>query len=208
MGLTDRSVEEFIEAVAASTPTPGGGSVAALCGALSAALSRMVACLAVGKQGYEPVQDDLKAIEARARDLQLRLLALVDEDAAAYEGVVSAMRRPKSTDAEKAARITALQGAYAKASEVPLRTMDACLEALGLALEAAKKGNRNAVTDAGTATLLAEAGMRAASLNVRINVTALKDGAVRSRFESASREVLGKGDKVARETLAYVEGQL
>ncbi len=208
MGLKDRTVGEFIEAVAASTPTPGGGSVAALCGALSTALSRMVAGLAIDKQGYETVQGDLKGLQDRLRDLQARLLALVDSDAAAYDGVVAAMRRPKATEAEKAARVAAIQAAYLQASEVPLQTMDACVEALALALEAAQKGNRNAVTDAGAAALLAEAGVRAASLNVRINLTALKDNEARSRIEARMNDLLQKADKTGQETLAYVEGRI
>jgi formiminotetrahydrofolate cyclodeaminase len=208
MGLTDRGVREFLEAVAAPTPTPGGGSVAALCGALSAALSRMVAGLAAGKQGYEDAQEDLRALQMRARDLQNRLLALVERDAAAYDGVVAAMKRPKGTDAEKAARVLAMQEAYVKASEVPLETMEACLEALELALLAAQKGNRSAVTDAGAAALLAEAGLRAASLNVRINLTALKDGATRARIESRLADLLERADKVGRDALAFVEGRM
>ena len=208
MGLTERTVGEFLEAVAASTPTPGGGSVAALCGALSTALSRMVAGLAIDKQGYEAVQGDLTGLQDRAVGLQARLLALVDSDAAAYDGVVAAMRRPKATEAEKTARVAAIQAAYLQASEVPLQTMEACVEALGLSLEAAQKGNRNAVTDAGAAALLAGAGVRAASLNVRINLTALKDGQVRSRIETRLHELLQRADKTGHEALAYVEGRI
>ena len=109
------SCESFLERVAAPTPTPGGGTVSAVCGALSVALSRMVANLAVGKQGYEAVQAYLAAIEARGKALQARFLELADADARAYESVVAAMRRPKGTDAEKAARKDAMQAAYKQA---------------------------------------------------------------------------------------------
>ena len=208
MGLTDRTVKDFLEALAASTPTPGGGSVAALCGALSAALSRMVSGLAIGKQGYEPVQEDLKLLEPRARDIQSRLVALIDSDAQAYEAVVAAMRRPKGTDAEKAARGAAIQEAYLRASEVPLQTMEACSEALEIALVAAQKGNRNAVTDAGAAALTADAGLRAASLNVRINLGALRDVAARTRIETRLNDLLKRAGERSGEVLAAVESRM
>src|SRR5690242_8358619 len=118
--MKDKTINEFLSAVAAPTPTPGGGSVSALAGALSAALSRMVAGLAQGKTGYEAVAAELAEIENRGRKLQSRLEALIDEDARAYDLVIAAMRMPKTSDAEKAARVAAMQSAYRKATEVPL----------------------------------------------------------------------------------------
>ncbi|HLE46639.1 MAG TPA: cyclodeaminase/cyclohydrolase family protein [Thermoplasmata archaeon] len=208
MGVGKRTVDEYLEALASPSPTPGGGSVAALCGALSAALSRMVSGLAVGKEGYESVQADLSDLQGRAKALQDRLLRLADEDAAAYDSVIAAMRLPKKTDAERAVRVEAMQGAYRHATEVPLETMAACAEALGFALMAAQKGNRNAITDAGVAALTAEAGIRAASLNVRINLTALRDNELRSRIEDRLAAILRDADRVGHETMALVEGRL
>jgi len=208
VGLADRSVEEFLEAIAASTPTPGGGSVAALCGALSAALSRMVSNLAIGKQGYESVHDHLVGLEGRAGDLQRRLVRLMEEDASAYDMVVAAMRRPKTNNAEREARVVAIQAAYLHATEVPLRTMEACSEALEIALEAAEKGNRSAITDAGVAALLAEAGLRGASLNARINLAAIRDHSIRAKLEQRLSSILSKADKVGHDVMALVEGRL
>ena len=122
--MKDRTLEEFLAAVAAPTPTPGGGSVSALAGALSVALSRMVAGLARGKKGYESVESELVQLEGRAKKTQARLEALIDEDAKAYDAVMAAMRSPKSTDQEKAARVEAMQRAYRRATEVPLETME------------------------------------------------------------------------------------
>ena len=208
MGVKDRTLEEYLESIAAATPTPGGGSVAALCGALSAALSRMVANLAIGKEGYESVQAELKELERRAKALQSRLLVLMEEDATAYDAVISAMRLAKKTEAERAARVRAMQSAYETATTVPLDTMQACSDALGIALVAAQKGNRNAISDAGVAALVAEAGLRAAGLNVRINLAALKDHALRAEIEKRLEAILNEADRVGHDVLALVEGRL
>ena len=208
MGVKDRTLEEYLESIAAATPTPGGGSVAALCGALSAALSRMVANLAIGKEGYESVQAELKELERRAKALQSRLLVLMEEDATAYDAVITAMRLAKKTDADRAARVRAMQSAYERATTVPLDTMQACSDALGIALVAAQKGNRNAISDAGVAALVAEAGLRAAGLNVRINLAALKDHALRAEIEKRLEAILNEADRVGHDVLALVEGRL
>ncbi len=202
------SLESLLERIASPFPTPGGGTVSALCGALSVALSRMVANLAVGKEGYEAAQSKLAEIESRGKALQSRLLALADEDAKAYDGVIAAMRLPKKTDPERAKRVEAMQAAYRQATDVPLETMQACSEALGLALLAAQKGNRSAVTDAGVAALTAEAGLRAAGLNVRINLSALRDNKFRARIEDRLATILTEASRVAHETLALVESRL
>ncbi len=208
MGVADRKLGEYLEAIAAPTPTPGGGSVAALCGALSAALSRMVANLAIGKEGYESAQAELRDLDRRAKVLQDRLLLLMEEDAKAYDTVIAAMRLPKKTESEKAARVRAMQQAYERATMVPLDTMQACSDALGFALVAAQKGNRNAITDAGVAALVAEAGLRGAGLNVRINLSALRDNALRGEIEARLDRILKEADRVGHDVMALVEGRL
>ncbi len=206
--MKDRTVGEYLKALAAGAPTPGGGSVSALAGALSVALGRMVAALAVGKTGYEAVQGDLARLEARAVPIQARLEALVDEDSAAYELVLQAMRLPRSTDAERASRVEAMQAAYREASKVPLETVERCVESLELAREAAEKGNRGASTDCGVAVLLAEAAIRGASLNVKVNLASLKDEAFRAAVEEQLRVLLARAERVGHETMAIVEGRV
>ena len=120
MGVGGRTIDEFLDAVAAPSPTPGGGTVSAICAALSVALSRMVGNLAVGKEGYEAVQGELASLEQRARRLQDRLRELAAEDAASYDAVVAAMRMPRGSDEERKQRVEALQTAYRRAAEVPL----------------------------------------------------------------------------------------
>ncbi len=206
--MTNRTVEDFLAAVAAPTPTPGGGSVSALAGALAAALSRMVAGLARGKKGYEAIERELAEIETKAEAVQARLVALVDEDARAYEAVLAAMRLPKNSQADKAARVEAMQVAYRKATEVPLETMARCLDALELAAEALDKGNRGATTDAAVAILLAESAIRGAGLNCRVNLASIRDEAFRSDAEARLGELLRRADRRGHDAMAVVEGRL
>lgn len=206
--MKDEIVEAYLVSVAAATPTPGGGSVSALVGALSVALARMVAGLAVGKKGYEDAQEDLRKIEARAAPIQERLMVLADEDSAAYELVLRAMRMPKATETERAARVDAMQAAYREAAKVPLETVERCVESLELAREVAEKGNRGASTDCGVAVLLAEAATRGASLNVRVNLSSLKDEAFRSEVEDRLAGLLARGDKAGHDAMALVEARI
>ncbi len=208
MGVRDESVGGFLDAVAAATPTPGGGSVAALVGSLAAALARMVAGLARDKKGYEAVQVDLVGIETKAASLQERLLALVEKDARAYERVVEAMRLPKGSDAEKASRVEAMQAAYREATLVPIETMEACTEALELAAQALEKGNRSATTDGAVAVLLAEAGLRGAGLNARINLASIKDETFRASTEAKMDRLLSHADEVGHRAMALAEGRI
>ena len=202
------SFESFLERIAASTPTPGGGTASAICGALSAALSRMVANLAVGKPGYEHMQADLSQVDTRGIELQGRFLALASEDADAYDAVVAAMRLPKANDAERAARREAMQSAYRRAAQVPMETIGAALEALEIAALAAERGNRSAITDAGVAALLAEAAMRGAALNVRVNLAAIADEGWRERTERELGLLLEAGTKRANAIEALVESRM
>jgi len=206
--VKDATVEQFLAAVAAPTPTPGGGSVSALAGALSAALSRMVVGLARGKTGYEGVEVELAQIETRGKVIQRRLESLIDEDARAYEAVIAAMRMPKSSEKEKAARVGAMQAAYRKATEVPLETMDRCVEALELAEAAVKKGNRSATTDAAVAILLAEAAIRGASLNCAVNLASIRDETFRSNAEERVEQLLKRADEIGHEAMAVVTERL
>jgi len=206
--LVSESLDSLLERIAANTPTPGGGTVSAVCGALSAALSRMVANLAVGKQGYEAAQSDVAAIEARGRALQRRFLELAEADAKAYDVVVAAMRMPKATDADRAARKGAMQDAYRGATEVPMETVRAAIEALELAKSAAEKGNRSAITDAGVAALLAQAAMRGASLNVRINLAAVADPLWREAVEKDLEGLLERGAELAHAVDDLVRARL
>ncbi len=208
MGVKDETLEAYLASVAAATPTPGGGSVSAIVGALGAALARMVAGLARDKKGYESVQADLIHLESKASAVQERLLTLSTEDSRAYETVVTAMRLPKGTDTERASRVEAMQAAYKEATRVPLETMEACAEVLELAALAVEKGNRGATTDAAVAILLAEAGLRGASLNARINLASIQDEAFRASAEAKMDRILAQADQVGHRAMAAAEGRI
>lgn len=208
MGVKDETLGHFVSSVASPKPTPGGGSVSALVGALGAALARMVAGLAREKKGYEGVQSDLVQIESKASAVQERLLDLVEADSRAYESVLAAMRLPKATDVEKAARVEAMQAAYQEATRVPMETMEACAEVLELAAQALEKGNRGATTDAAVAVLLAEAGLRGASLNARINLASIRDPEFRGAAEVRMDRILSQADVVGHRAMAMAEGRL
>lgn len=166
--MTDLS--GFLGELASDSPTPGGGSVAALCGALGAALNSMVANLTIGKKKYADVEDKMKETLAGTETLRLELAQMIEEDAAAFDKVMVALKMPKETDEQKASRKAALQRALVDAATVPLAVMEMCVGVISLARPVAAHGNSNAVSDAGVAALVGRAGVHAAGLNVLINL--------------------------------------
>jgi len=173
--LIDKPVSQFLTELASSAPAPGGGSVAALSGALGAALVSMVCNLTVGKKKYADVEKDIKALLENSERLRHKLADLLQADVQAYTAVSQAMKMPRATDEEKAARAKVMQQALKKATDVPLQIAEACVEVIALCQPAAEKGNKNAVSDAGVAILLAEAGLRSAALNILINLGWIED---------------------------------
>jgi formiminotetrahydrofolate cyclodeaminase len=173
--LIDKPVSQFLTELASSAPAPGGGSVAALSGALGAALVSMVCNLTVGKKRYADVEKDIKALLENSEGLRHKLADLLQADVQAYTAVSQAMKMPRATDEEKAARAEVMQQALKKATEVPLQIAEACVEVIALCQPAAEKGNKNAVSDAGVAILMAEAGLRSAALNILINLGWIED---------------------------------
>ncbi|MSP12630.1 MAG: glutamate formimidoyltransferase [Chloroflexi bacterium] len=167
--------DSFVEAVASSTPTPGGGSVAALAGALSAALAEMVCGLTVSKPIYASVSEELGNIREKLRGLRQVLTHLIQEDSDAYENLLRSYRLPQNTEAEKRVRESAIQSAMNRAVEIPLDVARLSIEVLEYLTVVAEKGNKNAASDAGTGSQMAQAAVLAASLNVRTNVATLKD---------------------------------
>ena len=202
------SLSGFVASVAASTPTPGGGSIAAHAGALGAALAQMVAGLTVGKKKYAAVDAEMKDLAVRAAGIGNTLAALVARDAASFTAVTAAYKLPAEDDAQQQAKAAAVDDALLGAAAVPLETARACAQVAELALAVAERGNSNAVTDAGVAALLAEAGCVGASYNVRVNVSSLGD---RSRGEGLAREardLVARTRELAARTAALVERAL
>lgn len=173
--LAELSVRDLTDRLASRAPVPGGGSASALVGALGAALVEMVCELTLGKPEYEEVDPVARQIGAAAGELRGSLLAAAEEDATAYLAVVVARRLPRDGDEQRAARKAAIGEASVAATEIPLRVGRLAAKVLDLAASIASIGNRNAVSDAGAAALLAAAAARGAALNVRINLPSLPD---------------------------------
>lgn len=173
--LTELTVKDFLNKVAGSDPVPGGGSIAALNGAIASALAAMVANLTIGKKNYADCEELMKQIAERAAGLKEEFVADVDRDSEAYDRVFACFKMPKATDEEKAARSAAIQEATKFAAQVP---MEVARRAYGLMVtiaQVARKGNQNAVTDACVAMMAARSAVLAALMNVRINLGSLKD---------------------------------
>jgi glutamate formiminotransferase/formiminotetrahydrofolate cyclodeaminase len=184
--LVDRSVVGFVAETASESPAPGGGSVAALAGALGAALATMVANLSAHKRGWDDRWEEFSDAAVRGKALHSRLLGLVDADTDAFDALMAAYRLPGDTDEDRAARSEAIQAAIRGAIETPLAVMEASVETMALAAEMAETGLESSVSDAGVAALMAGAAVRGAALNVEINVGGLDDGAARDAYLARS----------------------
>jgi glutamate formiminotransferase/formiminotetrahydrofolate cyclodeaminase len=173
----------FMDRIAAPTPTPGGGTVAAIAGALAACLATMVANLSIGKKKYAQHAETLANVKREAQALRGELMELARRDSDAFDAVLAAGRLPQGNSDEAATRDRALALAGLEAAKVPLATAAACLKVVGLAATVAKSGNVNAITDAGTAGLLARAAGEAAILNVEINLKSVPESADKQGVE-------------------------
>src|SRR4030042_2053834 len=164
--LTDKPTKSCLDELARSAPAPGGGSVAALSGALGAALISMVCNLTLGKPKYAAVQDDIAAIIKKSENLRKELTELLEADIQAYTELSQVMKMPRDTEEQKAARAKLMDKALKAAAAVPMRAAEACAAVMALCPAAAEQGNTSAVSDVGVGVLMAEAGLRSAVLNV------------------------------------------
>ena len=180
--LASRSVTDFIRETAFESPAPGGGSVAALTGALGAALGTMVANLSAHKRGWDNRWEEFSNWAVRGKELHTRLLALVDADTDAFGALMDAYRMPSSTGDEAAERKAAVQAATRGAIDVPIAIMEASVEAMDVAATMAEQGLESSVSDAGVGALMVRAAVRGAHLNVLINAVGLTDESERAAY--------------------------
>jgi formiminotetrahydrofolate cyclodeaminase len=200
------TLAELLDAFASNEPVPGGGSAAALAGAVGTSLLIMVAGLPTTRTGTPEEAADLAEASARLRPLRDALTSLVQEDSDAYAAVVAAMRLPKATDADKRARRAAIESAMQRATETPLETMRCCQQALRGAIVVAANGNRNAASDTAAGVELLLAGLRSAGLNVDINIDSVSDAAFASRVAEERGQLAADADadaQRAREQLGF-----
>lgn len=198
----------FLDEVASNSPAPGGGSVAALSGALGAALSSMVCNLTRGKQGYETVQDEIREILGKSEELRKDLTDLIDKDTDAFNEVMKALKMSKETEDQKELRRNALQTAFKQAAEIPLETARKCVQILDVAHIVAVKGNKNSITDAAVSALMAQTGVQAAMLNVRVNLSSIKDTEYVQQVTTELHELLQNAMQKSAEILGIVEKNL
>jgi glutamate formiminotransferase/formiminotetrahydrofolate cyclodeaminase len=204
--LVDKTVTGFVHAVASEAPAPGGGSVAALAGALGAGLGTMVANLSAHKRGWDERWEEFSDWAVRGKDLHARLLRLVDEDTIAFDALVAARRAARALEDLEAAE--GVEAATRAAIEVPLAVMGATLEAMEVIAAMAAAGLASSVSDAGVGALLARAAVRGAHLNVRINAVGLTDAKTRDEYLARAAGMAAAAADREEEILAVVDRRM
>ena len=199
---------EFIEALASKAPTPGGGGASAYAGALASALASMVGNLTVGKKKYAAVEERVQAELLELEATRLRLLELIDGDAAAFAPLAAAYGMARDTDEAAAAQRAALQVALVDACEVPLEIMRQCVQVIESCVFMAKHGSVLALSDAGAAVVLAKAALLSASLNVRINIGSMADKARAKAYRDQMEDLIAAGGTLADDVYAGVVERL
>ena len=203
--LTQLSLSQFLEELSSKSPAPGGGSVAALSGALGAALDAMICNLTIGKKKYAEVEDEMRLLLSRAEALTTSFSELVDLDTDAFNKVMEARALPKETDDQKALRDSAIQQATKEAALVPLRVMRLSVDALAVTKAAAEKGNVNSISDAGVSALLLRSAAEGAALNVRINLTSITDQEFVGWQTNEMISLLRTAKNMSDEVVAFVD---
>ena len=206
--LIDKKINNFLDELASNSPTPGGGSVAALAGALGAALISMVGNLTIGKKKYEDVEEDIKKIISSSEKLRYELSQLIEEDVKVFDNFMATYKMPKETEDEKKIRAEKIQESLIEAAKVPLTVAYKCLDVLSLSKEVAEKGNINVISDAGVAVLMAQAALESAILNVKINLRMIKDEKARTELSSSIKEILLKEKGQKEKVLEIVEEKI
>ncbi len=206
--LIDRNLRQFANELSMDSPAPGGGSTAALCGALSTALTSMVANLTVGKKDYDPVQEKAIELAMAAQDLKDEFLRAVDLDTVAFNKVMEAFRMKKKTEEQKKEREQAIEEATKEATLVPFSVLEKSITALELAKDIATIGNKNSISDAGVAGLTAQTAAEGAYYNVVINLPGISDERFSKETRTKAEALKKKAIKISDEIRKIVEKEL
>jgi formiminotetrahydrofolate cyclodeaminase len=206
--MQQEALGTFLDQLASSAPTPGGGSVAALCGALSAALSSMVANLTLGREKYKDVEPAIREALEQAERLRAEFTQLIDDDIAAYGALSAAYRLPKATPDEQAERSAHIQGALQGAADAPMRIAEQARQALDLCRALVEIGNPNVISDVGVAAITAHAALESAELNVLINLKAIKDQALADALLHRLNAARGGAAPITQDILATVREKM
>ncbi len=192
--IVNEGMKKFLEEVASSSPTPGGGSIAAMAGAIASSLGEMVCNLTIGKKKYADVEEEMKELAKKCGEKREIFLQLVEEDALAFDKVMDAFRKKEGI--EEALKI---------AAETPLKTAEECISLLRLLVDIAEKGNKNSISDAGVAALMAQAAFHSAMMNVRINIKDMEDMDYRAEMEKKMAEMREEMEGIFDEVMERVE---
>ncbi len=206
--LLDFNLREFANELSKDSPAPGGGSIAALCGAMSASLSSMVSNLTVGKKGYESVQEKVKDLAVESQVLKDDFLRNIDLDTLAFNKVMDTFKMKKKTDEQKEKRAQAIENTTKEATLVPFHVLENCIAALKIAKDVATYGNKNSLSDAGVAALSAEAGAMGAFYNVKINLPDIKDEKFKSDMAKQATVLLKKAARLGAEIKTIIMSEL
>lgn len=206
--ISSLSINEFLEDLGSSSPTPGGGSASALCASIASRLTQMVASLTIGRPRFEKVQEEMTQAVEKGKILSGKFLDLAMKDSEAYDLFMKALSLPKDDEQEKARRKNSMQEALKRSTLVPLQTLELAKELVANSLVVAEKGNPNAITDAGVSALLADAAARGAAMNVKINLASIEDESfVQDGLHRVEAE-LGELEAAVEKVLAVVNSKL
>jgi len=206
--LVNMTLADFADELSTDSPAPGGGSVAALCSAISGALTAMVSNLTIGKKGYEKVWEQAKELAELGQNIKERSIEAIDKDTQAFYAMMDAARLPKKTDEEKEIKFDAIQKATKNAILVPLDTLKIALEAVELSGKISKIGNKGALSDAGVAAITANAAAKSAYLNVKINMGGIEDEKFKFDILTQADELLEKVNNLALKVEKEIKGKV
>jgi formiminotetrahydrofolate cyclodeaminase len=206
--IKDNRIEQFLEALASQSATPGGGSAAAIIGAMGAALVSMVCNLTIGKKKYAEVEGEMKDVLAKADTLRKQLIGMIEDDVKAFDAVMGAYGLPKETDADKAKRDSAIQAALKQATDVPMACARAARQVIDIAAIASDKGNLNVISDAGVGVLAGYAALRSAALNVFTNARMITDKTFAEAKLKELNQLLAGAEGVTEKAYGVVKGKV
>lgn len=206
--IKDTAIEEFLDQLASNSATPGGGSAAAIIGAMGAALVSMVCNLTIGKKKYAEIEAEMKDVLGKTEALRKKLTGMIQDDVRAFDAVMGAYGMPKETDAEKAARDQAIQTALKLATDVPLACAYAAREVIDLAAAASEKGNLNVISDAGVGVLAGYAALRSAALNVFTNARMITDKTYAEAKLKELNQLLAGAEGATEKAYGVVKGKV
>lgn len=206
--LTELKITDFIDTLASDAPAPGGGSASALAGAIGISLTQMVAALTIGKEKYAEHNQLMLETLTQADKLKEELVALINRDTEAFNGVTAVFKMPKETDQEKSLRKVAMQLALQEATIVPYQMMTHALQALEVTKGAVGKSNPNAASDLGVASLTLKAAVQGAWLNVLINLSGIQDEGFVSEYKKKGEDILAKALPLADEIYQRIVEEL